>query len=154
MRGEEYGRRDGVAESEITRCVSPGTPSTRYRRARFALSNPVGQVNTVCAYRRRHTRICNLSINSPTNPTTRLVPAVSTNCRSSKRHQERCCFRIRIFDWRAHRNSAIRQVGTVEVKERTLGDLEEHIPFNVYNSPKHLVQKQDVRFEFDKRSPR
>ena len=58
------------------------------------------------------------------------------------------------FDWRAHRHSAIRQVGTVKVKERALGDLEEHIRFNVYNSPEHLVQKEDVRFEFDKRRAR
>ena len=58
------------------------------------------------------------------------------------------------FDVRAARTSAIRQLGTIKVKERAHGDLETKIRFGVHNSRAQLVQKEDVTFEFDKRRNR
>jgi len=58
------------------------------------------------------------------------------------------------FDYRATVKSAIRQLGTIKTKERKRGDLEDKIRFDVRNSKKQLVQKEDVTFEFDKRRNR
>ena len=58
------------------------------------------------------------------------------------------------FDYRAHAKSAVRQLGTIKIKERKVGDLDSKIRFDVFNAPKQLVQKEDVTFEFDKRRNR
>lgn len=58
------------------------------------------------------------------------------------------------FDYRAFAESAIRQLGTIKIKERKRGDLEDKIRFDVYNTQKQLARKEDVTFEFDKRRNR